>query len=63
MRAQCGGVPIQGTQRCVWTAEVVYSRRVLLGDFASWMCKIPTEVARAYGFSPAPEEQLFITQK
>ncbi|WP_202926593.1 hypothetical protein [Piscirickettsia salmonis] len=26
------------------------------------MCKIPTEVATLTGFSPAPEEQLFITQ-
>ncbi|WP_155764042.1 hypothetical protein [Piscirickettsia salmonis] len=35
MRAQWWSVPIQGTQRCVTRQPRVYSRRVLLGDFAS----------------------------
>nr|WP_257129695.1 hypothetical protein [Piscirickettsia salmonis] len=35
MRAQWWSVPIQGTQRCVMRKPRVYSRRVLLGDFAS----------------------------
>ncbi|WP_179861870.1 hypothetical protein [Piscirickettsia salmonis] len=63
MRAQWWSVPIP-RHATLCDAD---SRGFIVVAFCSailhhWMCKIPTEVATLTGFSPAPEEQLFITQ-